>query len=76
MTTTVLLNDIDKIKAFVDILNQYKSCDFNLVAGGYKINAKSIMGIFSLDLQKALTLEMDGNTELLAEVSEALKVFH
>ena len=68
MTTTVLFNDIDKLKAFVDILN--------LVAGGYKINAKSIMGIFSLDLQKALTLEMDGNTELLAEVSEALKVFH
>ena len=45
----VTLNSIDKVKTFVNIISRYSS-DFDLVSGRYVIDAKSIMGIFSLDL--------------------------
>lgn len=42
---TVLLNSIEKIKAFVKTITRYPY-DFDLVSGRYTIDAKSIMGIF------------------------------
>ncbi len=54
-TVKVSLNSIEKVKRFVEIINQYDS-DFDLVSGRYVIDAKSIMGIFSLDLSKPLDL--------------------
>lgn len=44
---TVLLNSIEKIKDFVNTITRYPY-DFDLVSGRYTIDAKSIMGIFSL----------------------------
>lgn len=44
---TVLLNSIEKIKNFVNTITRYPY-DFDLVSGRYTIDAKSIMGIFSL----------------------------
>ena len=45
----ISLNSIDKVKTFVNTINQY-DFDFDLISGRYVIDAKSIMGIFSLDL--------------------------
>lgn len=52
---TVLLNSIEKIKSFVNTITRYPY-DFDLVSGRYTIDAKSIMGIFSLDLSCPLEL--------------------
>ena len=48
-TVQISLNSIDKVKSFVNDISKF-DFDFDLVSGRYVIDAKSIMGIFSLDL--------------------------
>lgn len=48
-TVQISLNSIDKVKSFVNAITQF-DYDFDLISGRYVIDAKSIMGIFSLDL--------------------------
>ena len=62
-TVKISLNSIDKVKAFVNDVTKFNT-DFDLVSGRYVIDAKSIMGIFSLDLTQPLTLTVHGNDEL------------
>jgi len=64
-TVEVSLNSIDKVKSFVNDISKF-DFDFDLVSGRYVIDAKSIMGIFSLDLSKPITLNIhvdDANAE-------------
>lgn len=56
-TVKISLNSIDKVKAFVNDITKF-DYDFDLVSGRYVIDAKSIMGIFSLDLSKAIDLNI------------------
>lgn len=56
-TVTVNLNSIDKVKSFVKDITKYEN-DFDLVSGRYLVDAKSIMGIFALDLSKPLQLNI------------------
>ena len=65
-TVRISLNSIDKVKSFVNELVRYSDVDFDLVSGRYVIDAKSIMGIFSLDLSKPIDLNIhadDGEME-------------
>ena len=55
-SVTVMLATIDDVKSFVNIVTKY-DFDVDLVSGRYAIDAKSIMGIFSLDLSKPIKLE-------------------
>ena len=55
-TVQISLNSIDKVKSFVNAITQFEF-DFDLVSGRYVIDAKSIMGIFSLDLSKPIELK-------------------
>lgn len=72
-TVKISLNSIDKVKAFVNDVTKFDT-DFDLVSGRYVIDAKSIMGIFSLDLSKPIDLAIHtaGNDE---EVLEVLKPY-
>ena len=56
-TCTVLLSSINDVKNFVNIVSKY-DCDIDLASGRYVVDAKSIMGIFSLDLSKPITVEI------------------
>lgn len=56
-TVKISLNSIDKVKSFVNDISRY-DVDFDLVSGRYVIDAKSIMGIFSLDLSKPIDLNI------------------
>lgn len=56
-TVKICLNSIDKVKAFVNDITKFDT-DFDLVSGRYVIDAKSIMGIFSLDLSKNIDLNI------------------
>lgn len=56
-TVMISLNSIDKVKAFVNDITKFE-VDFDLVSGRYVIDAKSIMGIFSLDLSKPIHLNI------------------
>jgi len=68
---TISLNSIDRVKGFVNIISRYDG-EFDLASDRYVVDAKSIMGIFSLDLSKNLRLDLhtdSANTEkLLAEL--------
>lgn len=66
-TVRISLNSIDKVKSFVNDLSKF-DVDFDLVSGRYVIDAKSIMGIFSLDLSKPIDL----NIHAEANVNEIL----
>ena len=67
------INSIDKVKKFVNVLTKYDG-DFDLVSGHYVIDAKSIMGIFSLDLSEDIELVIQDDTEQ-EEVLKAIKDF-
>ncbi len=70
----VSLNSIDKVKAFVNDISGF-SAEFDLVSGRYVIDAKSIMGIFSLDISKPIDLNIhaeDDIDEILATIKPYL----
>ena len=54
-TVQISLNSIGKVKSFVNSISQF-DFDFDLISGRYVIDAKSIMGIFSLDLLSPIKL--------------------
>ena len=72
-TVKISLNSIDKVKSFVNDLTKFDS-DFDLVSGRYVIDAKSIMGIFSLDLSKPIDLNIHAEDKI-DEVLEVLKPY-
>ena len=71
-TVKISLNSIDKVKAFVNEVTKYDA-EFDLVSGRYVIDAKSIMGIFSLVLSKPIDLNIHSENnidEILAKLDE------
>ena len=73
-TVKISLNSIDKVKSFVNEITKF-DYDFDLVSGRLRIDAKSIMGIFSLDLSKPIELNIhanDGAEEVLAALQPYL----
>ena len=55
LAVKISLNSIDKVKSFVNDISGFNA-EFDLVSGRYVIDAKSIMGIFSLDLLSPINL--------------------
>jgi len=70
-TFNLLLSSINDVKDFVNIVSR---CDFevDLTSGRYVVDAKSIMGIFSLDLSKPIKVEVhsDNCDKFLADVEK------
>ena len=72
-TVSISLNSIDKVKSFVNDITKFDN-DFDLVSGRYVIDAKSIMGIFSLDLSKPINLNIQ-DTEDMDEILKVLELY-
>lgn len=72
-TVRVCLDSIDKVKGFVNDISRFNT-DFDLISGRYVIDAKSIMGIFSLDLSKPIELTIHESDEI-AEILKALQPY-
>lgn len=68
----VSLKSIGDVKAFVNTVSKY-DFDVDLTSGRYVVDAKSIMGIFSLDLSKPIKVEIQSNEA--APLVEELKQF-
>ena len=60
-----------KVKSFVNEVTKFDN-EFDLVSGRYVVDAKSIMGIFSLDLTKPITLNIHTD-ENVDKILDALK---
>lgn len=71
MEKTIYLKTISDVKKFVNIVTKC-AYDVDLISDRYVIDAKSIMGIFSLDLSKPIKLVTNGNEgeEILDELKE------
>ena len=54
----IRLNSIDKVKNFVNQMSTLDA-DIDLISGRYIIDAKSIMGVFSLDLTHDIEIRID-----------------
>ena len=54
----VKINDVNKIKQVCEVCNQFVD-DVYAISGNYRVNAKSILGLFSLDLSKEVELVID-----------------
>ena len=72
-TVSISLNSIDKVKSFVNDITKFDN-DFDLASGRYVIDAKSIMGIFSLDLSKPINLNIQ-DTEDMDEILKVLEPY-
>ena len=72
-TVQISLNSIDKVKSFVNDISKFSN-DFDLVSGRYVIDAKSIMGIFSLDLSKPIDLTIHAGDDI-DQILEVLKPY-
>ena len=69
---SISLNSIDKVKSFVNTITKFDS-DFDLISGRYVIDAKSIMGIFSLDLSQPIELTIHADDD--GAILEAIKPY-
>ena len=58
---SIRLSMAEQVKEFVNIVNAYPY-DIDLCSGRYVVDAKSILGIFSLDLSKPITMEIYSDT--------------
>ena len=68
-TVNIKLSLAENVKQFVNIVNRYP-CEIDLRSGRHVVDAKSILGIFSLDLSKPITMEIysDDCDDLLKEI--------
>ena len=73
-TVQISLNSIDKVKSFVNTITKYDN-DFDLVSGRYVIDAKSIMGIFSLDLSKPINLNIHAEGAALDAILAVVQAY-
>lgn len=73
-TVQICLDSIDKVKSFVNEITRFDT-EFDLISGRYVIDAKSIMGIFSLDLSKPIDLAIHAGDTDMSEIMEALKPY-
>lgn len=69
----IRMRQVDQVKEFVDLLSKYPY-EMDLVSGRYTIDAKSLLGIYSLDLSNPLTLVIysDSCEELLTQLHALL----
>ncbi|MBC7765974.1 MAG: HPr family phosphocarrier protein [Hyphomonadaceae bacterium] len=65
----IMLHSINDVKNFVNLVNRF-DFDVDLASGRYVVDAKSIMGIFSLDLSKPIKVQISTNDceEFMKEV--------
>ena len=73
-TFDMILSSINDVKEFVNTVSKY-DFDVDLTSGRYVVDAKSIMGIFSLDLSKPIKVEVHSdNADAFMEEIDAFVV--
>lgn len=70
----ILLNTIEAVKDFVNIVTKF-DVTIDLVSGRYIVDAKSIMGIFSMDLSHPMELHIHADQDEAKEILEQLQAY-
>jgi len=73
-SVNIKLSLVENVNKFVNIVSRYPF-DMDLRAGRHVVDAKSILGIFSLDLSRPITLEIysDDCEKLIEEITPFLE---
>ena len=72
---TIKLNDFSKAKKFINEVVKFES-DVDAVKGRYIVDAKSIVGIFTLDLSKPITVVLHSdNIEEVERFNKTMEEF-
>ena len=77
LETVVMLNSQKDVQNFVNLCSS-SMCEVDMLSGRYVIDGKSIMGIFSLDLSKPITVhvravEQSDMEDLIAKINANFK---
>lgn len=67
------LNSIEKVKEFVNAVSKLEH-NIDLVSGRYRVDAKSLLGVFSLDLSRPIQVDFNGNDNC-TEIQNTLHSF-
>ena len=59
----ISLSSIEAVRNFVEIVRKFNE-EIDLSSGRYVVDAKSIMGIFSLDLSKPIDLNIHAENDI------------
>lgn len=70
----VSLGTIESVKKFVTKITEFDE-DFELICGKYIVDAKSVLGIFSIDLSKPVFLRINAEGDRLEQIKKAVKEF-
>ncbi len=68
------LNSIERVRGFVSAISNMKGY-FDLVSGRYVVDAKSIMGIFSMDLSRCVELRILETNEEISEIEKVIEPY-
>ena len=71
-TVKVRLSSIEAVRDFVEAVRKYEA-EIDLASGRYVVDAKSIMGIFSLDLMNPITMTV--HKENCEDILDDLKAY-
>ena len=70
----ISLSSIDDVKQFVQTITMFDG-DFELISGKYIVDAKSILGLFSVDLSKPVTLRIEVTDSKLEDILKAISKY-
>ena len=73
--TKVLLNSLDKVRRFINIVSHFDDVDMDICCGRYIVDAKSIMGILSMSLTTPLELRINAHDKHLEEILDEISEF-
>ena len=62
----IILNSIEKVKNFTDYANRI-NCDIDVIQGRYTVDAKSIMGVFSLNLVEPVSVRIISDDDIMVK---------
>ena len=74
MKATIRLSTIEDVRNFVEAIRTFDS-DIDLISGRYRVDAKSIMGIFSLDISKPIDLNIHADEAEIPVIVEKLAAY-
>lgn len=70
----VRLESTEEVILFNKIITRYP-CDFDLEVGHNYVDAKSLLGIYSLSLNKPMILHIQADADMAKEIIDELEVY-
>lgn len=74
ITVSIMLDSVEKVQRFVSAISKY-SCSFDIESGHSCVDAKSLVGIFSLDISNPLHLTIQDTDSQLEDVLRDIQEF-